>query len=61
MQTDDTLSFITAKFLARKKEKLKQAKLRVKQKKTLFPNYLIEFNSKKISLYGQSITIIQKG
>jgi hypothetical protein len=61
MQTDDTLSFTTAKFSAREEEELRQAKLRAKQKETLSPDHPIEFNGGKISSYGQSITMTQKG
>jgi hypothetical protein len=52
MQTDDTLSFTTAKFSAREKKELRQAKLCAKQKETLSPDYLIKFNGRKISSYG---------
>jgi hypothetical protein len=61
LQTDDTLSVVTADFAQQEEEELQKANFRAKPKTILSQDTPIEFNGGKISLVQDKIILTQKG
>jgi hypothetical protein len=61
LQTDDTLSIVTASFARREQEELEAAQFRAKPKTILSEGNPVEFNGGKISITKGKISLTQKG
>jgi hypothetical protein len=61
LQTDDTLSIVTATFARREQEELDAAQFRAKPKTILSEHNPVEFNGGKISIAQGKIILTQKG
>jgi hypothetical protein len=61
LQTDDTFSFVTARFSEREEEGIQTAGYRAKPKTTLREDSPIDFNGGRIQLHDGNIEFTQKG